>query len=182
MYAYCPLGINWEFDDFVSFTGDKFEKLIALIFERSDSFSLTVVRWLDGKNVELEKALEPYKMKQFVTPTWYGYYAGDLSIDELPSKEIYLYEANEDTNTILLNHIDDLFLNKMENGTFVEQELSLEDINFFKDETWVLGTVSHEMIATLYNTDGSFDALMKEIGNWKEIKNTASLKISDFVS
>ncbi len=182
MYEYCPMGVNWEFDDLVSFTGSKFENLMDRIFERADSFSLTVARWLDDKSVELEKSLEPYKMNQVVTPTWYGYCAGDMSIDELPLMKIYLYQANEDTKKILLKHIDDLFLNKTENGTLIEQELSLEDINFFKDETWVLGTVSHEMMATLYNTDSSFDDLIKEIGNWKEINNTVSLRISDFVS
>ena len=182
MYEYCPMGVNWEFDDVVSFTGNKFEKLTDLIFEKSDTFSFTVARWLDDKNEELEKALESYKVNQFVTPIWYGYCAGEMLIDELPLKKIYLYEANEDTKKILLNHIADLFLNKMENDALIEQELSLEDINFFKDETWVLGTVSHEMIATLYNTDSSFDDLIKEIGNWKYIKNAAPLKISDFVS
>ncbi len=182
MYEYCPMGINWELDDFVSFTGEKFEKFINLILEKSDTFSLILQRWLEGRDVELEKALEPYKIKQYVTPTWYGYYAIGIPIDELPLKTIYLYEANEDTKKILLNHIDDLFLNKLENDTLIEQRISLEDINFFNGETWILGTVSHEKIATLYNTDDSFDALLKEIGNWKKINKSDSLKIPDFLS
>ncbi len=182
MYEYCPMGINWELDKSVSFTGEKFEKFINLIFEKSDSFSFTQICWLEDTNVELEKVLEPYKIKQFVTPTWYGYYAIGIPIDELPLKTIYLYEANEDTKKILLNHIDDLFLKKLENNTLIIQGMSLDDINFFNGETWVLGTVSHEKIATLYNADDSFDDLLKEIGNWKKIRKSVTLKISDFFS
>ena len=182
MYEYCPEGINWEVEEAVSFFGEMFEKFLNLLFIQSDSFSLTEAPWTEGVNTGLEKALEPYKMNQFLASMWYGYYAVDMPPDELPTKKIYMYEANETTKKILLNHIDDIFLHKLENNQLIDSDLSLEDLNFYIRDTWVLGTVSHEMMATLYNKDDSFDELINEIGNWKKIEEASSLKISDFLS
>jgi hypothetical protein len=166
----------------VAFFGEKFEKFLHLLFLKSDSFSLTEVPWTEGTNNELEKALEPYIINQFCTPIWYGYYAGDMSLDELPVKKIYMYQANEATQKILLDYIDDIFLRKLQNNKLTDSDMSLEDLNFFIKDTWLLGTVSHEMMATLYNKDDTFDELLNEIGNWKKIEEPSFLKISDFVS
>ncbi|WP_026508387.1 hypothetical protein [Butyrivibrio sp. MC2013] len=181
MYEYCPEGVNWELDEPQSFVGEKFERFISLLFVKADSFSLTMVPYGEDTDRRLEKELEQYKIKQLMVPVWYGYYADDMALHELPTKTIKMYKANEAAKAVLLNYIDDIFLRKKEKEEFVDACFSLEDLNFYDGDSWLLGTVSHEMIATLYNTDDSFDELVNEIGNWKKVEGSV-LKIPDFMS
>lgn len=181
MYEYYSMGVNWEHSDPKSFVGEKYHGFMDLLFEKADTFSLTVSRWQDNKDKSLESALAPYRKKQIKTHVWYGYYAVGIPEEKLPVMTINLYEANEETKKILLNKADDIFLNSVKSGKVEDSRLSLEDLNFFRGSEWILGTVSHEMQATIYNTDDSFDKLLKEIGNWKKEKDSNPLKLSDFI-
>lgn len=183
MYKYCCFGINWELGEATSFTGKNFEKFIDLLFDNSDSFSLSNSRWFNANNNILQIELEPYLIKKYNTLKWFGYdYSQAPCEDEKYLIRVNMYEANDYTKKILLSHIDDIFLNRLVNGELIDDDLSLEDLNFFINNTLVLGTVSHAMKAILYNNNDSFDELLGDIGNWEKGKENEKITIPSLLN
>ena len=137
-----------------------FSEILSFCEGKAEYFTLT--RHVKYKKRTKECAwfydLKPYTAFRFYSkewyqfwhpfPKWYQYYA---MRPWMWKKEISVFQYNEATKKILMENIDDLFRFP---GIYEGFSDAPQDICFFrKDQTILLGSVTHEFIADIYLTE-----------------------------
>lgn len=144
-------------------TINEYHRLLDLCFEYSESFSLTRNHILsdedNGEEDSLVKALIKFEITSFHTRSWHGYYQPDK---QFPPFKIYIYKANGHTKETLKKYYDNLFMwNSKEDFDF------LHDLCFFKNNTLLLGTISHEDMCHFFPFDEGVQTQFLSLGKWK---------------
>ena len=138
--------------------GRKFVKLMKYLFKKTDYFSLHRMKCSSVLQTKILERLEPYLLKKIDTTHWFHYYVPTCNL-----LNIQIYEANKKTKKIILNFYKNLFAHNKD-GNIVNVP---EDLCFFKNEKLVLGTVSHDRIASVFETVDISMEYIKTLGEWE---------------
>lgn len=151
--------------------GRDFEDLLDICFENAAYFSLTKNTWSDRKEVlksEFYNMLRPYLCSDIFTPHWFCQYTKGQYINE-----VFIFRADAEAKYVLLKFQDRLFGNRTEKSIGE----GLYDLCFFNGSRLCLGTVSHEMICSVYPFSQKFADEVKKLGTWTEEESDTSEQI-----
>lgn len=158
--------------------GEKFTKLMELLFEHATYFSLNISPWTDAVDKSLENDLSPYLIKSIKVKKWFGY---DFTGTEHFS-EVCIYRSETAAKDILLKYHQDLFLQEVKDGEMVDSTQTLEDLCFFIDNRLFLGTIDHEGICILYPSDKVDEQFILGLGEWRFCDDESQLiDITEYV-
>lgn len=168
-----PENVSQEYMEPRDIRGKQFEEFLDLCFNYASYFSLSRAAWEFCVDKNLERELEPFKVKTVKTLRWFCY---DRRIPMRLWFRFYLrrskrimkisvYQATSEAKAILLKHYSKLFL-FAENCTHINSAPTLEDLCFFTREKLFVGTVSHEYICYVYPPDETFEKELSRFGRW----------------
>ena len=159
------------FEEDKSIQGTALAMLWDACFDQADVFSLCTAIWTQATNDALEKALMPYRLRGFRTARWFCHWSTE------PFLEVNLYEANEETRSIVKQHVRDLYFDLSRNRDLH----TLEDLCFFREDQLFFGTVSHEGICMAQPATQEFAALLQNFGMWSNHEDRfAKINLADF--
>lgn len=153
----------WQFKDVVwdendnlleyTIAGEKFQKLMDLCFAKADTFSMNTGCVGDKR---LEEALQKFRIQTAEKASWFCY-AGAY-----PRLKINLYQATNEARDLILQYIDNLFIEGKEGRNLY----SLEDICFYQGDALFFGTVSHEHMCYAQIDSAGFGEELEKLGEW----------------
>ena len=147
-------------------SGQDFIDLISVCFDHANIFSLSQNRWFDvvsERSAQLLQQLCPYYIKDLDTNRWFCHY-----VPKEFAYKVYLFRTVPEAKSIILSAYSKLFFD----GTAWEEP---ENICFFRDNRLVLGSVSHEKICYLY--DSELWRLLKKKDFWECVPDEANERI-----
>lgn len=155
-------------------SGRAFKTFLQISFSHSTAFSFSkkLVKDYDVVPCEVENMLDQYKIKSFEPSQWYGYPKIYHRMEQT------IYEANEETLTILSECYCDIFLRDKKKlpktrydsiGTKPKCVAVLEDLCFWNHKTMIIGTLSHEYLCSTNNIDSALAYELQKIASWEEL-------------
>lgn len=125
-------------------SGPHFVDLISACFDYADVFSLSQNRWFDietERSINLLKQLNPFQINVLEVNHWFCYY-----VPKENAVKVHLFRATPEAKNIILSVYGKLFFD----GAAWEEP---ENICFFRNGRLVLGSVSHEKMCHLYDSE-----------------------------
>lgn len=171
MYTFITWNEDISLETPQTIRGEKFHYFLELCFSQADYFSLKTAEWATSNEGNARSELQPFLLKQFVTPKWFGY---DLTLAPPNARntiEIQIYRATTESKNILLKYFSDVFLNEENNGELVESVQNIEDICFFTTEYIVATSVSHAELLLVNPDAKKIVEQLDHFGKWRYNEN-----------
>ena len=161
-----------------------FSNILDVCFKCADYFTLSRSEWRNGIDKSLEEELEPYFVKTFKTPIWYGYDYTKAPEGCYREISVLLYKADEMAKEILLRLFTNIFLKEYDaidpsideitidlRDCTKRQEVlpSLENICFFSKQKMFAGTVSHEYMLGIVPITRALENIVTESDRWEVV-------------
>ena len=154
------------------FTDEESNLILDLCFETCDYFSLSIV-FSGATDHDLQKELSPYVCGELVTKEWFVY-------SSTPPLVVATYPIHPKTISIVKKYYSNIFICALNINHRLEQ--LLQDLCFFKEDSLVLGTVSHELICHVYPPNQDFEKrILNSYAHWKySSDNWSQINLKDF--
>lgn len=172
MYELAIWGENNTSSSPKTISENNFSIFLELCFKNATYFSLNKAPWTDSIRKDLQTRLEPFLVKEILTPTWFGYDYSMAPPEDYRQLKVFLYNAEIIAKDIFLECFSDVFLKIGQGGTLLDSLQTLEDLCFFSQESLFVGTVSHEFLLGVFPPNREFETFMKKLGDWNYINQT----------
>lgn len=131
----------------------KYHCFLEACFKAADTFSMNYTPWTNAVEKELEEKLRPFLIRKISTPVWFGYDYRNAPEGDYREIDVNLYRTDEEACQILKEMFDDIFFRKRKFFQIMDSLQNLEDICFFRDKKLTAGTVTHELLLGVQDSD-----------------------------